>query len=164
MPMFREGTSLFLDSELQKAKQRLVEQEKMLEAYRRRYAGQLPSQLDGNVQAMGNIEAQLHTVSDSMNRARERRLLIERQIADVQGPAVDQQAGVHPESTSRVQQSNSSRQRGGNLPNCGSATPRNIRSSKRRSSRFVSCKPTRTKKRNGRRIRKSHSPPSRWPE
>jgi uncharacterized protein involved in exopolysaccharide biosynthesis len=60
----------------------------------------LPTQLDGNVQAMRNIQAQLHAVSDSMNRARERRLLIERQMADVQGPAVDLQGAVHSESTS----------------------------------------------------------------
>ena len=40
-----EDTNKFLESQLQDAKRRLLEHEKKLEEYRRRYAGQLPSQL-----------------------------------------------------------------------------------------------------------------------
>ena len=78
-----ENTSQFLESQLEDAKRRLIEQEKKLESYRRRYAGQLPSQLEGNLQSMQSAQMQLQALVESMNRARERRLLVERQIADV---------------------------------------------------------------------------------
>jgi polysaccharide chain length determinant protein (PEP-CTERM system associated) len=81
-----DSTNQFLETQLQDAKQRLVEHEKKLEEYRRRYAGQLPSQLQGNLQAMQNAQVQLQSINESMNRAHERRLLIERQMADAQSP------------------------------------------------------------------------------
>jgi len=79
-----DSTSQFLEKQLDDAKRRLVEQEQKLEEYRRRHAGQLPTQLQGNLQSVQNAQLQLQAVSESMNRARERRLLIERQIADAQ--------------------------------------------------------------------------------
>jgi polysaccharide chain length determinant protein (PEP-CTERM system associated) len=84
-----DSTSSFLESQLQEAKRRLIEQEKKLEEYRRRYAGQLPSQLQGNLQALQSAQMQLQSLGESMNRARERRLLVERQIADAQTLPVD---------------------------------------------------------------------------
>lgn len=79
-----DSTDQFLQSQLKDAKQRLVEHEKKLEAYRKRYAGQLPSQLQENLQSIQNAQLQLQSVRETMNRASERRLLIERQIADVE--------------------------------------------------------------------------------
>jgi polysaccharide chain length determinant protein (PEP-CTERM system associated) len=79
-----ESTSQFLESQLEQARQRLIAQEKKLEEYRRQYSGQLPSQIEANVQAIQNARVQLSSVNDAINRAQERRLLIERQIADTQ--------------------------------------------------------------------------------
>ena len=79
-----ESTNQFLEAQLQDAKVRLIEHEKKLEAYRRAHAGQLPSQLQGNLQAVQNAQLQLQATSEAINRARERRLLIERQIADTE--------------------------------------------------------------------------------
>jgi polysaccharide chain length determinant protein (PEP-CTERM system associated) len=79
-----ESTNQFLESQLADAKRRLVEHEKKLEEYRRRYSGQLPSQLTANLQAINNAQLQLQAVSETINRASERRLLIERQIADAE--------------------------------------------------------------------------------
>ena len=81
-----ENTSVFLKSQLEDAKVRLQEQEKKLERYRLANSGELPSQLSTNLQAMQNIYMQLGTVSDAMNRARERRLLFERELADLVPP------------------------------------------------------------------------------
>ena len=83
-----EGTSRFLESQLEDAKRRLVDQEKKLEEYRQRYAGQLPTQLPINQQTISNAQMQLQSVDESMNRARERRLLIEGQIADTESRPV----------------------------------------------------------------------------
>ena len=79
-----EQTSQFLEGQLDDAKRRLLEHEKKLEEFRSRYAGELPSQLQSNVQAIQNAQMQLQGLTEAMNRDRERRLLIERQLADLQ--------------------------------------------------------------------------------
>jgi len=79
-----EDTNQFLDSQLQDARRRLVDQEKKLEEYRRRYSGELPTQASTNLQAMQNAQLQLQSLGEFSDRARERRLLAERQIAELQ--------------------------------------------------------------------------------
>jgi polysaccharide chain length determinant protein (PEP-CTERM system associated) len=79
-----QSTSQFLETELEDAKRRLQEQERKLEEYRRQHAGQLPSQVQSNLQSVQSAQLQLQALNESMNRARERRLLVERQLADAQ--------------------------------------------------------------------------------
>lgn len=79
-----EDTNQFLDAQLEDAKRRLIEHEKKLEEYRRRFSGQLPSQATANLQAIQNGQAQLQALADSMDRDRDRRLLLERQLGDLQ--------------------------------------------------------------------------------
>ena len=79
-----EDTNQFLNAQLTDAKSRLVEQEKKLEEYRRLYGGELPSQVTANLQAIQNEQMRLQNLAESADRARERRLNIERQIADLQ--------------------------------------------------------------------------------
>ncbi len=105
-----ENTSQFLETQLQEAKQRLLEQEKRLEDYRRSHAGQLPTQLQGNLQAIQNANLQLQALNEATNRAQERRLLIERQIADAQQTVLPPPAPLPitttaaPESSTAAQQ------------------------------------------------------------
>jgi len=79
-----ESTNIFLESQLEEAKNRLVEHERKLEAYRRLHAGELPSQLESNLRAIQTAQLQLQNVNESGNHAQERRLLLERQLADAQ--------------------------------------------------------------------------------
>ncbi len=79
-----EGTNQFLEAQLEDARRRLVEHEKKLEEYRKQYAGELPTQLDSNLQAIKNTEMQVQSVVESLNRDKDRRLLLERQIVDTQ--------------------------------------------------------------------------------
>ncbi|MGB2712536.1 MAG: hypothetical protein WBC51_00030 [Vicinamibacterales bacterium] len=98
-----ESTNQFLESQLEDAKRRLIEHEKKLEEYRRAHTGQLPSQLQSNLQAIQNAQLQLQAVSESINRARERRLLLERQLVDAQTlPIAVIQPGVTPASPDGV--------------------------------------------------------------
>ena len=83
-----EDTNRFLDSQLEDAKRRLIEQEKKLEQYRRRYPGQLPSQLQGNLQSIQNAELQRRNLAQATDRERERKIQLERQLADSQAPEV----------------------------------------------------------------------------
>ena len=79
-----ESTNVFLESQLEEAKTRLVEHEKKLEEYRRLNSGELPSQLESNLRAIQTAQLQLQSVGESANRARERRLLVERQLVEAQ--------------------------------------------------------------------------------
>ncbi len=81
-----EGTNQFLESQLEDARRKLIENEKRLEDYRRRYDGQLPTQFDANMQALRSTELQVVALADSLNRDRDRRLLLERQISDLSTP------------------------------------------------------------------------------
>jgi polysaccharide chain length determinant protein (PEP-CTERM system associated) len=81
-----ESTNELLESQLQDAKRRLVEHERKLEEYRRRYAGQLPTQVASNLQVIQNAQLQLQALAEATNRERERRLLLERQLADLTTP------------------------------------------------------------------------------
>jgi polysaccharide chain length determinant protein (PEP-CTERM system associated) len=92
-----EDTNQFLDSQLEDAKRRLIEHEKKLEEYRSRYGGELPSQATANLQAIQNAQVQLQVLAESADRARERRLLLERQVIDLQ--AEPPQAATTPQAT-----------------------------------------------------------------
>jgi polysaccharide chain length determinant protein (PEP-CTERM system associated) len=81
-----EGSYQFLDAQLDSARTRLIEHEKKLEEYRRRYSGQLPTQLQSNLQVIQNTQMQLQALNESMARDRDRRLMVERAIADAAAP------------------------------------------------------------------------------
>jgi polysaccharide chain length determinant protein (PEP-CTERM system associated) len=82
-----EGTNQFLDTQLLDARNRLVEQEKRLEAYRQKHAGELPSQLSSNLQAMQNIQQQLQRMSQSIAQDRDRQLMLDRLISEAEALA-----------------------------------------------------------------------------
>jgi len=79
-----ESTNVFLESQLEDAKRRLLESEKKLQEYRQLHTGELPSQLESNLRAIQTAQLQLTSVSESANHASERRLLLERQLVDAQ--------------------------------------------------------------------------------
>lgn len=85
-----QGTSQFLTVQVEDARRRLVEQEKKLEEYRSRHSGELPSQAAGNLQQVQNLQLQVQAVVESLNRDVDRKLLIERALADMK--AADMQA------------------------------------------------------------------------
>ncbi len=77
-------TSAFLESQLEDARLRLVEQERRLEAYRLKYGPELPTQLQSNLQVIQNTQAQIQSLGEGINRLSDRRLLVARQLADLQ--------------------------------------------------------------------------------
>jgi polysaccharide chain length determinant protein (PEP-CTERM system associated) len=77
-----DGTSQFLESQLEDARERLIAHEQKLAAYRDKYAGELPSQLDTNTHVVQNAESRVQAIGESINRDRDRKLLQERLLAD----------------------------------------------------------------------------------
>lgn len=77
-----EGTNQFLESQLNDARARLIEQEKSLEAYRKLHAGELPSQVTSNLQSIQNSQMQVQSLGESISRDRDRVTMLERVLAD----------------------------------------------------------------------------------
>ena len=87
--LLAESTNQFLSVQLEDARRRLIQQEKKLEEYRSRYSGQLPSQADSNLQQIQNLQMQIQAIVESLNRDGERRLLVERTLADVKAASAE---------------------------------------------------------------------------
>jgi polysaccharide chain length determinant protein (PEP-CTERM system associated) len=81
-----EGTNQFLEAQLEDARRRLIETERKVEEYKRTYSGELPEQRDANMQGLHNAEMQVQSLTEAMNRDRDRRLIVERLIADAESP------------------------------------------------------------------------------
>lgn len=107
-----EGTNQFLSTQLEDARKRLIEHEKKLEAYRRRFSGELPSQVEPNLQVIQNTQMQVQAIVESISQDRDRRLLLERSLAEATSPdsmaapaaAVSPEPGIAPPAVGSIQQ------------------------------------------------------------
>jgi polysaccharide chain length determinant protein (PEP-CTERM system associated) len=97
------GTNQFLESQLDRARQQLQEQERKLQEYRERHAGELPSQVGSNLQALQTSAFQLQGIEESISRDRDRHLELERTLADLVAeaakPAKTPASAVAPSSS-----------------------------------------------------------------
>ena len=98
-----EGTNAFLESQLEDARRRLIEHEKKLEEFRRRNSGELPSQLQTNLQVIQGNQSQIQNLNESINRDKDRRLVLEKAVAD----ALASDASAPPLETSASADANS---------------------------------------------------------
>ncbi len=90
-----EGANQFLESQLDDARRKLVEHETKLAEYKRQYNGELPSQTQSNLQVIGSSQSQVQGLSESINRDRDRRLMLERMLADASvEPAPDRSSRI----------------------------------------------------------------------
>lgn len=72
-----EGAAQFLAEEVEAAQQAMAAQEARLEEFKTRHLGELPAQVQGNVQMTGSLQARAERLSEALNRAREQRLYLE---------------------------------------------------------------------------------------
>jgi polysaccharide chain length determinant protein (PEP-CTERM system associated) len=91
-----EGTDSFLESQLRDVHTRLLEREKQLEAYRRTHAGELPSQIQANLQQATAANQQVQSAINSVNVLLQQRLLLERQLGELQAPGAVVQLQATP--------------------------------------------------------------------
>ena len=78
-----EGTTEFISTQLDEAQRKLVENENKVLEYQRLHDGELPSQTPANMQGLHNAEMALQSLGENLNRDRERRITLERQVADI---------------------------------------------------------------------------------
>jgi succinoglycan biosynthesis transport protein ExoP len=79
-----EDTTSFLSSQLEDARRSLAEQEQKLREFRGKYLGELPEQLQGNLQILGALQAQLQAATDSLTQAEQKGLYLRSQIGQYQ--------------------------------------------------------------------------------
>jgi polysaccharide biosynthesis transport protein len=70
------GTTQFLSSELQQAKEGLEEQESQLQAFKMKHAGATPDELNGNLQALSRLQAETQSNMDAISRLDQERILL----------------------------------------------------------------------------------------
>jgi polysaccharide chain length determinant protein (PEP-CTERM system associated) len=82
-----ERSSQFLESQLNEVRTQMEATEKKLAAYRIKYKGELPDQIQTNLQAVTSLQLQIQQVAEGINRDRENRLFLQRQLADLNDSA-----------------------------------------------------------------------------
>lgn len=78
-----QGTSSFLEAELQETKQRLELQESRIAAFKQMYMGQLPEQRDTNLSTVGQLQDKLAINMEALDKAETRKIILQRQIAEL---------------------------------------------------------------------------------
>jgi polysaccharide chain length determinant protein (PEP-CTERM system associated) len=73
------GTSEFLESQLQEIKEKLEAKEETLKEYKLRFMGELPQQLQANLQTLSRLQEQLRINSDASRMAHDRKAVAESQ-------------------------------------------------------------------------------------
>jgi polysaccharide chain length determinant protein (PEP-CTERM system associated) len=76
------GTSAFLAEELESVRKRLSEKEEELKAYRERYMGGLPDQLNANLASLQRLQMQMDQLSNNLRDAENRKVLIQQTIEE----------------------------------------------------------------------------------
>jgi len=88
------ATTDFLQGQLDEARRRLVDAEARVAVFQRRNAGSLPSDSASNLQLLQNFQLQAQALVESTNRDRDRRLFLERALAELESEALDTRAAV----------------------------------------------------------------------
>jgi polysaccharide chain length determinant protein (PEP-CTERM system associated) len=100
-----EATNAFLETQLTQARVELEGQERKLEHFRQQHAGQLPSNLDFNMQTIQSTQMQVQSLVESLARDRDRKMMLERLYNDAQSeplpvaPAATNSGAPQPEIT-----------------------------------------------------------------
>lgn len=75
-----DGTNQFLATQLDESRRQLVQMENKVEEYKQLHNGELPDQMAANLQGLHNTEMALQSITEALNRDRERRIAFERSV------------------------------------------------------------------------------------
>jgi polysaccharide chain length determinant protein (PEP-CTERM system associated) len=78
-----QGTSAFLESEMERTKNRLELQEARIAEFKRLNLGDLPEQRDTNLRSVEQLQTKLEINVDALDKAETRKLLLQTQIAEM---------------------------------------------------------------------------------
>jgi polysaccharide chain length determinant protein (PEP-CTERM system associated) len=72
-----ESTTQFLESQLETARTTLTGQEDKIRAFKGQHVGELPAQLESNLQILTGLQSQLRTEQDALNTAKQQRVYLQ---------------------------------------------------------------------------------------
>ncbi len=72
-----EDTTSFLKGELDQARQSLTEQEQRVRQFRTEHPGELPEQLQSNLQILGTLQVQLQAANDALSQADQHKMYLQ---------------------------------------------------------------------------------------
>ncbi len=72
-----EGTTQFLTDQLETARKGLAQQEQKIREFKLQHVGELPAQLETNLQILNGLQAQLQSEGDALNSARQQRVYLQ---------------------------------------------------------------------------------------
>ncbi len=72
-----EDTTKFLQNQLETARKSLSEQEEKIRQFKGAHVGELPTQLESNLQILSGIQSQLRTEEDALNAAKQQRVYLQ---------------------------------------------------------------------------------------
>lgn len=88
-----EGTTEFLNAQLQGLKTVLEDQEGQIKVYKEKFMGELPSQLEANLRTLDRLQLELQATHDALRSAEDRKTTIEKQIAEVSPDFIVERGG-----------------------------------------------------------------------
>lgn len=94
-----ESTTAFLENQLADAKAKLEQQEAKVRAFKAQHLGELPSQLESNVQILSGLQAQLQATQRALDGAQQQKLYFESLLQQYQSA----QASLDATGTTAVQ-------------------------------------------------------------
>ncbi|HEX3126057.1 MAG TPA: GNVR domain-containing protein [Thermoanaerobaculia bacterium] len=83
-----QGTSTFLEAELNQTKAQLEQQEARIAAFKQLHMGELPEQRDTNLQQVGQLQDKLAINMEALDKAETRKIFLQRQISELSQMAV----------------------------------------------------------------------------
>lgn len=90
-----EGTSEFINSELESAKMDLEKQEKALREFKERHMGALPNQIDANLRTLDRLQLELQSVRENIKNSLDRKMLLEEQLTAVSDSAAPYETNLY---------------------------------------------------------------------
>jgi uncharacterized protein involved in exopolysaccharide biosynthesis len=78
------STSEFLETQLKETKAKLEVQEEKVKRYKLLYMGELPQEMQANLNAMTRMQDQLRTNADAISRLEDRKMFLESKVSDLQ--------------------------------------------------------------------------------
>ena len=72
-----EGTTKFLEDQLESARQTLSQQEEKIRVFKAQHVAELPTQLQANLQILSGLQSQLQSQQDALNSAKQQRIYLQ---------------------------------------------------------------------------------------
>ena len=72
-----EGTTKFLESQLEAARKTLSDQEEKIREFKGQHVGEMPAQVASNLQILAGLQSQLQNDEDALNSAKQQRVYLE---------------------------------------------------------------------------------------